>query len=105
MADHAGDFGVDEFLGGSRALLRICAVVLRHQLELYRLAVELHALGIQLLDSHPGAELVVLAEVGDGTGQGCDVPDLDDSLGGRGACRDRKQGADREPDDVFLESH
>ena len=85
MAGDAGDLGVDELLGDGRPHLRVGLVVLAHELELDRLAADLHLAGGVLVDGQAGAVLVVLAEVGDAAGQRAGVADLDgDDFFGRG---------------------
>ena len=78
VADHAGDLGVAQLLGDGRALLRVGGVVFGRDLELDLLAADHDVLGVQVLDGHAHAVLVVLAVVGLGTGHRGDVADLDD---------------------------
>ena len=78
VTDHAVDLAVDQLLRHGGALLRIAGVVFGEQFELGGLVADLHALGIQVLDGHLGAEFVVLAQVGDRAAGGADVADLDD---------------------------
>ena len=78
MADHAVDLGVDQLLRHGGALLRIAGVVFGQQLELDLLAADRHALGVEFVDRHARAVLVVLAQVGDGAAGRADVADLDD---------------------------
>ena len=87
VARNARDLGVDHLLRDGRAHLRIGLVVLAHELELDRLAADLHLAGGVLVDGQAGAVLVVLAEVGDAAGQRAGVADLDgdDFLGRCGA--------------------
>jgi hypothetical protein len=75
MADHAGDLGVDQLLRDGGPDLRIGLVVLTDEYELHSLAVDLHALGIRFLDCEARAVLVVLAEVGDASGERPHVAD------------------------------
>ena len=91
MPDHAIDLGVDEFLGDDRALLRIGLVILGHQFELDLGATDFQALGIQFVDGHACAVLIIFAEVCLGPRERCHMADLDHQLGfrcgGRGGCR------------------
>ncbi len=77
MADDAVDLRVDQLLGGGGALLRVAGVVFGQQLELDLLAADRHALGVQLVDGHLGAQFVVLAQVRNGAAGGTHVADLD----------------------------
>ena len=84
MADDAGDLRVGELLRDRRAELRVGLVVLAHELELDRLAADLHLLRGRFLDREARAVLVVLAEVRDAAGQRAGVADLDrDGVVGR----------------------
>ena len=67
-------------------------VVFGEQLELGLLAADRDALGVQLVDRHAGAVLVVLAEVGDAAAGGPDVADLDDQVLRRDGARERRGG-------------
>ena len=50
VADHAGNFVVNQLLRHDRALLRIGLVVLRIELELDLLAIDHDALGVSVVD-------------------------------------------------------
>ena len=103
VADDAVDLGVDELVGDRGALLRIAGVVFGDELELRLLAADGDALGVQLVDGHAGAVLVVLAEVGDAAARRGDVADLDDHVLRRhGAGEDRCGGRG---DQVQLDLH
>ena len=82
VAHHAGHLGIDQLLRGGGALLGVCTVVLREQLELHGLAANLDVALVQVCDGQLGAGLVVLAEVRDATGHGCNMANLD----GHGLC-------------------
>src|SRR6185436_11308763 len=83
VADYAGDLGVRQLLRHRGADLRIGLVVLGHQRELDRLAVDLDPGGVGFLDREARAVLVVLAEVRDAAGERADVADLDFQSRGR----------------------
>ena len=76
MADHADHLRVHELLRHRGADLRVGLVVLGDQRELDRLAVDLDAGGVGLVDREARAVLVVLAEVRDAAGERPDVADL-----------------------------
>ena len=77
MSDHAGNLGVHQLLRHGGAHLRVGLVVFGHQGELDRLAVDLDAGRVRLVDRETRAVLVVLAEVRDAAGERRDVADLD----------------------------
>ena len=56
VADDAVDLAVDQLLRGRRALLRVAGVVFGQQFELGLLAADRHALGVELVDGHAGAD-------------------------------------------------
>src|SRR6185436_16722188 len=76
MADHAGDFGVDQLLRDRGADFGIGLVVLGDEDELHFLAVELGLGRVGFLDREARAVLVVLAEVRDAAGERADVADF-----------------------------
>ena len=80
MTDDAVDLGIDQLLRGGSALLRIGRVVFLDQFELDLLAVDHRALGVELVDRHLGAVLVVLAVIGLRAGQRRREADLHDLL-------------------------
>ena len=71
---------IGELLRDGGRLLRVCAVILGQQLELHFLAADRHAFRVQHINRHPCAVFVVLAEVGNRTGQRADMADLHDGL-------------------------
>ena len=82
VANHALDAGVTQALGHGGGGAGVGLVVLGHQLELDLLAVQGHALGVVVLDGHPGAILDVFAQVRLGAGEGGCHAELDhDFLG------------------------
>ena len=85
------------------ALLRIAGVVFGEQLELGLLAADGDALGVQLVDGHAGAVLVVLAEVGDAAAGRADVADLDDQVLRRNGAGEDRCG--RRRDQVQFDLH
>ena len=105
VADHAVDLRVDQLRGGGGALLRVGRVVLGQQLELDRLATELDALGVQVLDRELGAQFVVLAQVGDAAGQRAHVADLDDRLRRGDARGEGERRGDCEAQDLLVQMH
>jgi hypothetical protein len=76
VADHAGDFGVDQLLRDRGADFRIGLVVLGDEDELHFLAVDLGLGRVGLVDREARAVLVVLAEVRDAAGERSDVADF-----------------------------
>ena len=85
MADHTGHLGVHQLLCHGRTLFGIGTIVFCHQLELDLLAVDGHTRGVELVNRHTGAQLVVLAQMGNGAADRADVADLDHRL--RRRCR------------------
>jgi hypothetical protein len=77
-ADHAIDLGVAQFLRGGRALLRVGGVVFGLNFQAYLLAADGDALGVQVLDGHPHAVVVVLAVGRLRAGHRRHMADLDD---------------------------
>ena len=80
MTDHAVDFGVDQLLRGSRALLGVACIVFSDQFKLDRFAANLDAFGVELFDGQTGTVLVVFAQVGNRTTDGGNVTNFDNFL-------------------------
>ena len=95
VADDAVDLGVDQFLRDERPHLRVGLIVFGHQLELDRLAADLDALRVELVDRHLRAVLVVLAVVRLAAGQRRREADLDDFLRIDGRARERERDCER----------
>ena len=95
MADYADNLGVDKFLRHRGANLGIGLVVFLDQHELGVLAVDLDFRGVGFVDGEHGAVFVVLAQVGDATGERADVADLDFN-------RRRRRGRSRRGFGFFL---
>jgi hypothetical protein len=85
VADDRDGAGVDDFLRGERAFLRVGLVVFGDEVELVGPVAELDAArSVNFLDGETRAVLVVLAQVGDAAGQRRDMADLDDFSDGCG---------------------
>ena len=80
MADHTGDFGVDEFLRDDRAAVRFFFVVLGQQFKLHFFAIDDDVARVGFFNRQARTVLVVFAEVRDTTGERGGVPDFDDQF-------------------------
>src|SRR6185312_4753817 len=81
VPDHRGDLRVDELLRHRGAGRRVRLVVLAVHHELDGLPADREVLRIRLVDREMHAVLVVLAEMGDGAGEGSRVRDGDGHFG------------------------
>ena len=77
MTHHAGHLGIHQLLCRGGALLGVCAVVFREEFELHGLAANLDVALVQVCDGELGASFVVLAQVSNATGHGCDMANFD----------------------------
>jgi hypothetical protein len=80
MADDTGDFGVNKFLRNDRTAVGLFLVVLGKQFKLYFLAVDAEVACIGFINGKTRAVLVILAQMGDATGEWCSVTDFDDGF-------------------------
>ena len=80
MTDDAGDFGVNKFLRNDRTAVRFFLVVLGKQFKLYYLAVDAEVACVGFINGEARAVFVILAQMGDATGQWCSVTDFDDGF-------------------------
>jgi hypothetical protein len=103
VADDTGDLGVAQLLRSGGALLRIGRVIFGDQLELDLLAADRHALGVEVVDRHARAVLVVLAVVRLRAGHRADVADLDHHVLRHGGARQQRHRRGR--DHVQFEKH
>ena len=85
MADHSGNFGINQFLRNRGTDFRVGLIVFGHEFDAQYFAVNLDFLGIGLIDREAHAILVVLAQMRDRTGQRPRVGDGHDN-GWLGRC-------------------
>ena len=81
MPHHTIDLGIAQLGRRGGALLRVGCIVFQNQFKLDLLATDRHALGVQVINGHASAVLVVLAVVSLGPGDWCHMTDANrDSL-------------------------
>jgi len=86
VANHGDDFIVDQLLRDLSSSTRVSCVILRVKLKRDLLAADRQTLGIDFFNCEARAVFVVLAQVGNATGQRCNVTDLDNFVGRSGCC-------------------
>jgi hypothetical protein len=77
VTDHTIDFGINQFLSSSCALLRISGIVFGQQFKFDCLVADFQTSGIELFNGHAGAVFVVFTQVGNGTTDRANVTNFD----------------------------